>query len=57
MHILAKKIVWNKWQLKSDVKFQKQHVLERKLEMKKQLLDYKIKLVMQGEKLLSRIVG
>jgi hypothetical protein len=57
MHILAKKIVWNKWQLKFDVKFQKQHVLERKLEMKKQLLDYKIKLVMEGEKLLSRIVG
>ncbi len=57
MHILAKKIVWKKWQLKFDVKFQKQHVLERKLEMKKQLLDYKIKLVMEGEKLLSRIVG
>jgi hypothetical protein len=57
MHILAKKIVWKKWQLKFDVKFQKQHVLERKLEMKKQLLDYKIKLVMEGDKLLSRIVG
>jgi hypothetical protein len=33
---------------KFDVKFQKWHVLERKLEIKKQLLDYKIKLVMKN---------
>jgi hypothetical protein len=43
--------------IKFDVKFQKWHVLEKKLEMKKQLLDWNIKLVMQGEKILNMIVG